>query len=371
MITVFHVVLFDLIIYILILSSGYRCLQIGKINADKSRFIFILFILFCLYPAWGGDYFHYRETFQNIKEGYDTHLEDIYRNVIQKITPTYFLFRLLVWGCATFLLYKTCRYADTDNVFSFLVFALLFLPFFSYARVSLAMALIYFGVSLIVIKKQKLKIILGFLILVSSFYFHKSALFGIGIVLLAMLLSERIGKKMTLVVMASFPLLIMVTTKFLSDSLTLDASDFELINIRSAQNYLTTETAMRGLVSKIIFFLMQATYYLILIEYILVQFSGKYKLLPRLTKTFATASFLTIIVASIFAFDLGFSTNTMYYRFLYFAMIPSAVFIAHCIKTQMFVRYTKVVIIVGITHVLISLLYSCYLAQLPNYSYTW
>lgn len=291
--------------------------------------------------------------------------------MIQEITPTYFLFRLLVWGCATYFLYKTYYYADANNAFSFLVFALLFLPIFSYARVSLAMSLMYFGMSLIVAKKRMIKTFLGILFLGSSFYFHKSALFGIGIVLLAMLLSERVGKKMILVIIATFPLLIIVATNFLSDFLFLDADDFEFINVRSGQGYLMAEKVTRGLASQIIFLLMQATYYLIMIEYILIHFSGKYELLPHSIKTFATASFFTIIFASIFVFDIGFSTSIIYYRFIYFAMIPSAVFIAHCIKRKIFIKFTKIVLIVGIAHVLFSLLYSCYLAQLPNYSYTW
>ena len=369
MIEVIHVVLLDLLLYLLILLIGYNCMQTGKISKSQFVLTMFLFVIFCLYPAWGGDYFHYRESFQYVRQGYGTHMEDVYVYIIQNITSTYFMFRLVVWGGASYILYKAYKNTEVDTYLSILIFSLLFLPRFSYARVSLAMALTFLGMSLLTYKKGFRNYLLGILVLVGSFFFHKSALFGIGVVLVSIFLYDRIGKKTLVAVLISFPVLIVVATNFLSDFLLLDAEDFEMINVESGQNYLTDEVANKGIAARIIDFLMRATYYLIAIEYLIIQFKGQYKTFPRSVKAYATASFFSIVFASIFAFDLGVSTQTIYSRFIFFGMIPSAVFVAYCVKEKLYPKWTRLVIAMGIASMLFSLLYACYLAQ--NSHYTW
>ena len=245
----------------------------------------------------------------------------------------------------------------------------MFLPRFSYARVSLAMALTYLGMSLLTYKTGLKNMFFGTIILLGSFFFHKSALFGIGVVVISIFLSDHIGKKTLLAVFLSMPFLIIITTNFLSEFLLLNADDYELINVESGQNYLEDEVRKQGLAARTLDFLMRTTYYLVVIEYVLLHLKGQYKSLPRSMKAYSTAAFFTIVFASIFAFDLGFTTQTIYNRFIFFGMIPSACFIAYCVKERLLIKWTRTTIFMGIISMFLSLLYACYLAQ--NSHYTW
>ena len=322
-----------------------------------------------MYPAWGGDYFHYRDQFPVVKKGGLTHMEDVYIYIIRNIASNYLMFRIIVWGGATYLLFQAYKYTNIDARLAMLTFSLLFLPRFSYARASLAMAMSYLGLSLIITEKKKRNLILGSILLFGSFFFHKSALFGIAVVLLTIFVSERLGKKTLIMILAVFPFLIAAATYFLSDFLLLDADEFELLNVEKGQQYLTEEALNKGLAAKMGEMLMRLTFYSILIEYIILHFKGLYSKLPKTVKAYSTASFFTIYISSLFAFDLGVSTQVIYNRFIFFAMIPSACFIAYCLKAGLLKKWTKIVIALGVCSVLFALLYSCYLA--PDSPYQW
>lgn len=369
MIETYHVVYFNLLLYLLLYYLGHSSIKAGGVNIKDFHFIIFLFVLFCAYPAWGGDYFHYRESFANVRKGFSTHMEDVYIFIIQNITSTYLQFRLIVWGGATFFLYQAYKRVEVDTRMAIVVFSLLFLTRFSYARVSLAMALAYCGLSMIKAGHSKGGTLMGYAVLLSSFFFHKSALFGIAIVLLSILLSDRIGRKTLIIILALFPVLIMAARYFLSGFLLLESGDIELLNVEKGQQYLTEEVSKRGLAARLGDMLLKGTFYAILIEYIIIQFKGIYKSLPTSIKAFSTASFLTIVVSSLFIFDLGVETQVIYNRFIFFAMIPSACFIAYCLQAGLLKRWTKTVIVLGVCSVLFALLYSCYLA--PNSPYKW
>lgn len=369
MIEVYHVIYFNLLLYLIIFFLGYNSLKKGHISKQDFRIMMVLFVVFCMYPAWGGDYFHYRESFPAVKQGWSTHMEDFYVFIIQNITATYLQFRIIVWGGAIYLLYQAYKHTDVDTRLAMLMFSLLFLTRFSYARASLAMAMSYLGLSLIVTEKKKRSIIFGYVLLAGSFFFHKSALFGIAVVLLTIFISERIGKKTLIVILAAFPFLIAAATYFLSDFLLLDADEFELLNVEKGQQYLTEEVSNKGLAARLGEMLFRLTFYSILIEYLVLHVKGLYAKLPKSVKAYSTASFFTIIISSLFAFDLGVSTQVIYNRFIFFAMIPSACFIAYCLEVGLLKKWTKFVIALGVSSVVFALLYACYLA--PNSPYTW
>ena len=340
-----------------------------KVNNQKYWFAVFLFFLFCLFPAWGGDYFHYREAFRVLKNGYFSHMEEVYIYIVKNIANTYFEFRLIVWGGAAYLLLKTFKNLSLDSKIALCVFCLLFMPRFSYARVSLAMVLGFFGASIILKRFNFWRLITGLVLIGVSFFFHKTAAFGIGVILLSFLLNRFLNKKVIILLIALIPVMIIIMENALTSFVDLDLADLEGLNIANGQRYLGDEIEQTGLGTRISEYLMRLSYYSILVEYVLFHIKGLYKGLPSSMKVFSTSSFLIILFASLFIFDLGFSTGLIYNRFMYFAMIPSGCFIAFCVKEKYFPKWTKFVLLTGIVSCSYALVYSFYLSM--NSPYQW
>lgn len=370
MIEVHHVVFLNLLLYLLILLLARK--GVAKVFVDKSSFrvLIVVFLLFCLYPAWSGDYFHYRESFPLIKKGWLSHMENVYVFIIENIVASYFQLRLVVWGTAILALYYSYKNLNINCYLAFTIFAVMFVHRFSYARVSLAMALSFLGLSLILSSKKHYNFIFGAVFLISSLFFHKTALFGVSIILVSLIVFNFLEKITMIIILCCFPLLLIAAQTFLNDFISLNILDYEaIINIEKGQDYLSREALSKGLATRLDTILMNCAYLSIVVEYLLFHFKKKYSSLPTAIKVFATASFLTIVIASLFAFDLGFTTDVIYERFIYFSMIPSAAFISYCIEIGCFKKWTKITIIFNVFSVMYSLLYSLYLA--PNSPYTW
>ena len=195
MLYIHHVILLDIVIYIAIYFLLRGALRDKAVPKNNYFFACLLILIFCIYPAWGGDYFHYRESFFSIKQNGYTNMEIPYQYIIKNIADTYFQFRLMVWGVALLLLYYTQKSLPVPLVLCSVIFCLLFLPRFSYARVSLAMSMTYFGLVVLLNKKTRINYIIGFAIIGASYFFHKSALFGIAVSVISFLLASSLNKR--------------------------------------------------------------------------------------------------------------------------------------------------------------------------------
>ena len=58
-----------------------------KVSKAKYNIGWMLCLLFCLFSFWGTDWFHYLETYDIIRAGYETNLENVYVWIIQNISP--------------------------------------------------------------------------------------------------------------------------------------------------------------------------------------------------------------------------------------------------------------------------------------------
>ena len=124
------------------------------VNPDEGG-LFFFSILFCLIPFWGGDYFHYMEIFPMLKQGWNQlNVEEIYE-FFARYSPDYHFFRFIIWGTAFWLVCKCIRILHLNFDLSIFFFTSLFLYKFSYARVSLCMAIMYLGLA--VMSKNKLR----------------------------------------------------------------------------------------------------------------------------------------------------------------------------------------------------------------------
>lgn len=360
MLYIHYVILIDIVIYITIYFLIKEALHHKMVPKGNIILAGILIMLFCLYPAWGGDYFHYRDSFLSIKKNGYTNMEIPYQYIIKDIVDTYFQFRLIVWGSALLLLYYTQKLLPVPIVLYFVIFCLMFLPRFSYARVSLAMSMIYLGLAVLVYKKSLINILIGFVIIGVSYFFHKSALFGISVSIISFLTANILNKRAVIIFALLYPVLMYIVPIALSEFMLMDFSD-EVVYIGKGQMYLENDfTENYGLGKNLEEGLLRATLYGVLILYAVLHIKSKYEYLPRAIKVFGTSAFLAIFTASVFAFDWGMNTYTVYNRFMYFAMIPSTVLLAYCLSNKVCFKFAKFVVFLGAISAFYALIYRFY-----------
>lgn len=352
-------IVLDIVLYLfaIYLSSRGR-----KQNNVPLFFAYLAVLFFCLFAAWGGDYYHYIDYFDLIKGGYQVSLEPVYYSLIYYL-KTPFQFRIIVWGGALLVFYLSSRRVDVDKSFPLFCLALCFLPRFSYARVSLAMSIMTFG-CVIIGKKDRFCLMssaMGVLFVVLSLYFHKSAFWGVLMISLAVFFYDKVSLKSIILLSFLAPIIIYIATIVLSRVMTLDIGADDTI-LYAGQRYLsgTYVAGTRGWGQIIEETLMRLSFYFVAILFIIIVKRKYYYKMPRQIKILSCTSFFTIILASVFAFDLGFSTHVIYNRFLYYAQLPSAFFIAYCLQNKIATKWLRVVLYTGSFAALYALVYSLY-----------
>ncbi len=136
--------------------------------------IWMLSLVFCLFAYWDTDYFTLRQGFYTSLKDYR---DPLYYGLSLISFNSYAIFRLYIWGSAILLLILTTkRLKISENMLAF-IFAVFFLLIFSYARVSLGMAMYFYGISVILTAKRDRKIasyIWGILFIGCSYFGHRS-----------------------------------------------------------------------------------------------------------------------------------------------------------------------------------------------------
>ena len=160
--------------------------SLRKMFYSPRRFI-LFFILFAIFYCIGDDYFSYRDwVFGSNFEFW--HKEYVYVFIIYlcrslPFSYPYEIFRFIVWGGAVFIAYYTFRMYRTLLIPG-MVLLLLFVFYsnvFCYARASLAMAVFFLGLAILLTSKGCSMTILGIVIAISSVFFHREMLVGVAV----------------------------------------------------------------------------------------------------------------------------------------------------------------------------------------------
>ena len=179
------------------LLSWYR----SKHYKDVSWLFAIYFTLYAIFYCVNDDYFQYR----NWLDGADFSFwgkENFYVYVIFFCKSLSFdypfeVFRLIVWGGAVFIAYKTFQMYK-ELLLPGLALLLLFVFYsatFCYGRASLAMAVYFLGIALYLNYKGLLLRSMGIIVAMSSYFFHHEML--VGVVLLPCLFIPFERKRMS------------------------------------------------------------------------------------------------------------------------------------------------------------------------------
>lgn len=318
-------------------------------------------LLFCLFSFWGTDWFHYNETFFWVKEGLHTHLEDIYIWIIQCLSPNYLVFRLIVWGLALYLFYRIIKVMPVSDGLALFLFSSIYIIWFAYARVSLAMAMAFYGYALIVKNKPNLvSVVLGAAILLASYFFHKSSSFVIAVAIFALLL-KKYPRYAIYIVLLSFPAIIiganMGISDFMGSNVDTDSTMGEYM--ASGQHYMNTDSTVGGIGAIIQILLERGPYYLT--AYLSVKMlNTKNMTIPKDIQAFMLLQILIVIFASVFAFNLGANTDTLYGRFIRFGIIPTPIVLAYLYQSGYQSKKVKFTVYVAVLGTVYALLYSFY-----------
>lgn len=354
----------SILIYVCILLTLKRAWRPPfRLSKWRTTLGVLLIVLFSVFAFYDTDYFHYLIAFDDIHRGGSTHMEDIYIWIAKFVGNNYNLFRIVVWGGATFIMTRMVKKLRIPAGLYFLLLSCLFLTLFAYARVSLAMTIVFWGLGIVsnaITKHNITKYLIGILIILTAYFFHKSALFGIGVALIASLITKLNRKTVSIFILA-YPILLVIVATLLADVLNYSGSE-SLVDIESAQGYLNHDNKESGIGAIIQKTLMYTPFYLSVFIYLKAIYSGRYNKWVPSMRIFANANFLCVAIATLFAFNLGINTSVFYYRLLYFAFIPCTVFLVYC-KLNRISKLTNTTILIGLLGTVYKLLYSCYLAS--------
>ena len=308
-------------------------------------YVFILyFILFAIFYCVGTDYFRYRDWIY----GRDFRFwakENVYIVIIYlcRTLPggyPYEFFRLIVWGSAILTVYLSSFLYGKRLKPGLVVFFLfvLYSSTFCYARVSLAMAIYFLGISLITKVDIKYKL-LGFVVAFCSYFFHHELIIGIAVLPCLYIHFEK--KEMYLVSFV-FLLFIIVAVTYINNNLDLLDMIFGDKELSSKIEGFNEAEQRSFRVSTVIKYL---TYFYPL--YIVAQLMmKKICLLPKKIIILYRITFSIIMFSVAFMIVVG-PRSVYAYRVLYIGMVPISIMMAYCYNSGM-LKKTQIVIMLSL-----------------------
>ncbi len=333
-----------------------------ELTVFKRRMVLIISFAFCIFSFWGADWFHYNILFDEVKSGsMYSHFEDVYIWLIERVSG-YYIFRIIIWGAALFFYYRTLKLLDINIDLALFFFCSIYLIWFSYARVSLSISLMFYGVTLVLISRNfsLVKLLLGFFFIIVSFFFHKSAPFGIAVVVFALLL-QRGAKFTTTIALITFPLIVFLVSSYFGEgmSMLMAGEDSTLGEYATQGNrYLEAETGFRGMGIRVVSLFEKIPYYLLALLCIMEVF-GK-KQLDKAKRYYYLVTILFVLVSSVFLFNIGVSGRVTYVRFIRYTQIPASISLVYLFENNNYPRLFRYTYIIGIIGAFVNLFYVLY-----------
>lgn len=363
------------LVFIDILIFFALLLIIGRISfhLKKSHILLAYFLIlcFCVFGFHNGDYYHYstgvtqmatNSKYVNIDFwDEDIHLEKVYWYIGQLVNYDYFLWRLVVWGSTLLLIYLTTKRLDFNISTTLSFFIVVALLIISYARVSLAMAISFFGVSFLIRPKfsKFISYPIGLLIIFLSLSFHRSAIFLLIIFSLSTII---LSKRNLLFVALLLPLITLIVNYYGFEYFINDTSGNVVNNKVREYSIRTNQNSTLGGSVYLIF-----NYIVFYMSYVLICktiFKPKIHL-PNTVQFFFNCVFWIISIATIIGLNVNYNTSVIFYRFLNFSVIPLSFILGYLIQYNNS-KLLQCIFITALLKNIYQLLYICYAAYNGN-----
>lgn len=309
-----------------------------KREVDVDVWIVLYFTLYAMFYCVNPDYFSYRDWLKVPNFSY-WNREQVYAYLILfgrflDIDYQYELFRLIVWGGGLLLVWLTAKLYNglpmPGLVMTFLF--VLFSGTFCYGRVSLGMAVFFMGVTIMMMNKPNLVRFLGFVLVLSSYFFHHQMIIGIGM-LPGMIL--HLEKKKNLVFAMILLGMMIAVISYINSNISLMeevfgadelAEKMETYNERGSGTFrLSTSVAYINIILPFVF---TAIFF----------FNHKRKKLPRPIVGIFRITFL-LLLATVAFFVVSGPRSTYTYRVLYLNIVPVSILVSYCYNEGYFKDY--------------------------------
>lgn len=311
-------------------------------NNSRSRYLFWLLFLgiFAVTYAIDSDFFHYKEIVYSTREVLDYGLELLYQHIILFINNSYLLFRIIVFGGAALIYYFVLSRFDIDKAVGVLLMIIVFGGIFSYARATLAFSIYYLGLSFVIpqgglrnnrsinILIKPSSLIIGFGLIASSYFFHRSMLILIAITPFAFL---KLEKKSVYIIALIGPLVLYSVRAIMEDIfsfLTFDAVIDQKITSTYA-DAVESNANWRGVLGIILHY---GKYVLSFFMISVSVFKNQSRVNRKVLHLYSFYVALTYV--AILCYPL-FEGNIIYmHRFLNMTIVPNIVIIAYLYKNK-------------------------------------
>lgn len=355
---------------IIILIICYACFAKAKvypfiIQSSTKKYIGIICLLvFFVFAFWGADWFHVAQFYSQIQKGASTHMEDVYVWISQHIAPNYIIFRLIIWGACLWLMKLIFNRINISKDLLWLMFVVFGAVWCSYARVSLSMCLMFYGFAIWnnPYKHKLLSYVLAASCICSAYYFHKTALFGIILIVIALLI-KKFNKYTIVIIVISTPILLYLLKLFVFDYVLLDAIGEDGMLGRSAlsaQGYMERDSDTVGIGALLLKIFERSAYILTGILAVTLINNKERKRIP-IIDAFIRLDIIMVIASCLFLFNIGINTSIIAERFFRFLFIPTGILVAYFWQNNHMPRLTKLCYYLGLSYSSYTLLYSLYM----------
>lgn len=204
------------IIYLIMLIKGRRTFSGMVSKSDNYLFVFICMALYSVLGFLEPDTYNYYEIYKEMAYlGYRVHVEPFYYWLSSCFPHSYFTWRLIIWGTASFLIIQSAKMLALNSTVLCYIIPLLFLTQLSVTRGALGISLMLFCVLLLMqsVKKNK-TILIPFAILGLSlcFFLHKSMIVFLGLMILSLFVP--LNKRFVIITLVIFPFLYKLVLPF-------------------------------------------------------------------------------------------------------------------------------------------------------------
>lgn len=355
-----YLVLFDIFLVALFYYMLFPVVhRREEITPYRFKVFMLLLVIYLVFAFWNGDWYNYQGIFVRMNKNplAISHMEEFY-DFLMRSCPNYYSFRLVVWGSALTFVHLIIERVKLNKELCYFFFAFCFLHYFSYARVSLAVVVLLYGV-IVFQNPYKYVIpsrILGIALIIGSSFLHKSAPLGLLPVVFSLFVKPA-NRNSWFYLMLAFVSSVVILRVLFTQILSLDFGELDEYanDIQNSQNesiyfgqdigYLVTT-----LCEHIPYFLVAALSFRIQNEYDM----------PKGIEAIVKFHFYIVLFSILFAMDLGGNTSQLYYRLLRFSIVPASITISYAYQYGLFPRMTKITALVCMMGGAITLVYTLY-----------
>lgn len=342
----FEMYLYCFMLYCFLVSLFFRgnVTHIYEQENNKTRTILLFcgLLLFALTSFMNGDFFHYYEFMSEYKTrvygDQERGLEIFYQYLIYFINGNYPLFRLAVWGSSLILIVFAAQKFRVNVYHTLFIILAGYIIVFSYARATLAMAVLSVGLVLASIAslypffKRFRSTLVAILIIISSIYFHRSMLPIIFIAFGWILMPWK--RQLSRYSLWLFPVLVAICSMILNIAfeevfLMANTIDDQTGMLDKAEFYAEQEAVETNVNGHIRLALHYSVFFVpFVIISIFFRSTQTVRMLDNHIIWLYQAIYLLFVFATSFLF-VDMDSNVLFYRYLYMTFIPLTILIVY------------------------------------------